>query len=210
MKKYIGSVMGLSSHDAADVFLHRFHMVRGYDQRSLLDGVGDDFGDILDLHLIFGLDTFDAVFEHGDAEGAGGGQHLGLCLQSLVDTGLVDALADLLLHPDAPTTTAAAEALVAMATHFCHAVAVQYTEDATWLVVDIVVASDVAGIVIGELTFVEAFGQLELVGGHQRVDEDGVMDYLIVATQLWIFILNGIETVWAGRDNGAMLCGNRR
>src|ERR1700674_2161575 len=76
-----------------------------------------DLGDILDAQLFLGLDAFDAVVEHGDAEGAGGGQHFRAGLQGLVDAGLVDALADLLFHPGAPAAAAAAEALVAVAAH---------------------------------------------------------------------------------------------
>ena len=120
----------------------------------------DDFGDVFDLHLLFGLDTFDAIIEHGDAEGAGGGEDFGPRLQRLVDTRLIDAFADLLLHPGAPTTAAAAEALVPVAAHLRHAVAIEYSEHAARLVVDIVVATNVARVVIGELALVKAFGQV--------------------------------------------------
>src|SRR6266568_1076387 len=169
-----------------------------------LYGTSNDLGDILNLQPLLGLYTFDAILKHRDTEGAGGSQDFSLGLQRFFHTGLVDTLPDLLLHPGPATTTTTAEALIAMAAHLCHTIAIQYGEHATRLVVHIVVATDVAGIVVGELALIEAFGEFDLLIGNEPVDENCVVHYFIVATKLRILVLDGVEAVRAGRDDRAM------
>src|SRR5581483_7183958 len=149
---------------------------------------------------------FDAILEHRDAEGATGGENVRLRLQRLVDAGLVDALTDLLLHPDAPAATTAAEALVAVALHLRDAVAVEHSKDAARLVVHVIVATDVAGVVIGQLAAIKTFGQGNFIVGQKFFDEDGMMNNIVVAADLWVLVLDRVEAVWTGRDDGAMLC----
>ncbi len=43
----------------------------------MIEGIGDDLGNVFDLDFVFGFDAFDTVFKHGDAEGAGGGDNFG-------------------------------------------------------------------------------------------------------------------------------------
>ena len=74
--------------------------------------------------------AFQAIIEHGDAEGAGGSQNFGTRIQRLRHTGLVDPLTDLLLHPGATTTTTTTEALAAVSAHLRDFVAVQHLEHA--------------------------------------------------------------------------------
>ena len=76
---------------------------------------------------------------------------------------MIDALADLFLHPGAATPATATEALVAMVFHLHDAVTVEDVEDVARLIVDIVVAPDVAGIVIGQLALIEARGELDFL-----------------------------------------------
>src|SRR5581483_10911849 len=130
-----------------------------FNKLFFFDGTDDDFGDVFDFHLVFGFDAFDAVLEHGDAEGTGGSKHFGVCFQGFVDTSLVDALAGLFFHPGTTTTTTATEAAVAVTAHFGHVVAVEYPEDTARLLVYVVVTPDVTGIVIGQLALVETCGQ---------------------------------------------------
>src|SRR5436305_7833814 len=93
-------------------------------------GMGDDFGDIFDLHFFLGFYAFQAVIEHRNAEGAGGGEDLGSCCQSFVHTRLIDALTNFFLHPGAASTATATEALVAIAAHLRDVVTVKDGEDA--------------------------------------------------------------------------------
>src|SRR5450631_3831783 len=59
----------------------------------------EDFGDIFNLKFLFGLYAFNAILKHSNTEGAGRRQDLGIGLQGLIDAGLIDAFANLLLHP---------------------------------------------------------------------------------------------------------------
>src|SRR6266478_1438734 len=165
----------------------------------------NDLGDILDRHFLFSLYPLDAIVKHRDAEGAGSGQDFGSRLQCLIHTGLVDPLADALLHPGATTAAATAEALVAMTAHLRYAVAVEHRQHATRLIIDVVVAPDVTGIVVGQFTLVKAFGKFDLLISQKPVDEDGVMHHFIVASKLWILVFDRVEAVRAGGDDGAML-----
>ena len=121
----------------------------------IFQGASEDFRDVFDLDLLFGLDTLDAILEHGDAEGTGGSNHFGLRVECLVYARLIDALARLLFHPGATTAAATAEASVAVTPHLGDAIAIDDVQDATWLIIHIVVASDVARVVIGHATPVE-------------------------------------------------------
>src|SRR6266700_5422595 len=94
----------------------------------LFNRVSNNLRNVLNLEFLFRLYALDSILEHRDAEGAGSGQHLGIGLQRLVDASLIDALTDLLLHPGATTTAAAAEALVTVSAHLCDSIAVQHVQ----------------------------------------------------------------------------------
>ena len=85
-----------------------------------------DLRDILHFHLLLCLHALEAIIEHSDAERASGGEYFGTGVEGFRHPRLVDALADLLLHPGATAAAAAAEALVAVAAHLCHTVAIQH------------------------------------------------------------------------------------
>src|SRR5437763_2387562 len=123
----------------------------------LIECIGNNLCNVFDLQLVFGLNALDTVVEHGDAEWAGGGNHFGIGLQCLVDTRLINAFAHFFLHPSSTTTTTTTEALVAMTAHLCDTVSVNDVQYMSWLIVDVVVASDVTRIVIGQFTLVKAF-----------------------------------------------------
>src|SRR5581483_5857535 len=42
--------------------------------------------------------------------------------------------------------------------------------------------------------------------GQKFFDEDGMMNNIVVAADLWVLVLDRVEAVWTGRDDGAMLC----
>src|SRR5690349_19622905 len=128
---------------------------------------GEDLRNVLDLERLLRADGLDAVFEHRDAEGAGRRHGVRAGGEGLLDTRVVDTLADLLLHPDTATSAAAAERAVAVAPHLRHAVAVDDIEHAPWLIVDAVPAADEAGVMIRQLAPVEAGGKLKLPAVEQ-------------------------------------------
>src|SRR5713226_5705384 len=138
-----------------------------FNNLSFFNRLSDDFGDIFDLHLLLGPlpHTFDAIVEHGDTEGAGGGEHFSACRQGLVDASLIDPLPDLLLHPGATAAAAATEAFVAVAPHLRDAITVEHGEHAARLIIHVIVASDVARIVVGKLALVKVFGKFDLLVG---------------------------------------------
>jgi hypothetical protein len=127
------------------------------------DSACDDLRNVFDLHFLFGLDALDAIFEHGDTEGAASSQHLCIRLQGLIDARLVNALADFFLHPDTTAAAAAAEALAPVATHFRDAIAIKDGENATWLIVSVIVATNITGVMICELACIKALWQVELL-----------------------------------------------
>ena len=63
---------------------------------------------------------------------------------------------------------------------------------------------------VGELALVEAARQLELAGRDQPVDELGVVDDLVVATKLWVLVLDRVEAVRAGRHDRLDIVGAAR
>src|SRR5579864_7345165 len=119
--------------------------------------------DILNLHLFLSLYPLDTVIKHRNAEGTCGSKDFSSRLQRLIHTSLIDTLADPLLHPGATAAATTAEALAAVTAHLRHAVAVKHSQHTTRLIIDVVVAPDVAGIVVRQLTLVKAFGQLNLL-----------------------------------------------
>src|SRR5258708_24761145 len=107
------------------------------------DGLGiqrarQDLGDVLHGEVLLRADAFDTVFEHGDAERAGGRHRVGAGGQRLLDARIVDALADLLLHPDTPAAAATAEGAIAIAAQHAHALTVDALEYRARLVRDAV------------------------------------------------------------------------
>src|SRR5512143_3256574 len=68
--------------------------------------------DVVDLHRLFLPPRLDAVFEHGEAVGAGRGNHVRLKGKGLVHAHLIDPLSLMLLHPHPPASSTAAEAPV--------------------------------------------------------------------------------------------------
>src|SRR5262249_11395319 len=149
-----------------------------------LQGTRQNLGDILDGETLLRVHSLDAVLEHRDAEGTGRRHRVRASRERLLHARVVDALAGVLLHPDAPTTAAAAERAVAVATHLGDLASVDDVQDAPWLVVDAVPAPDEAGVVVGQLALVEARRELQLPRGDQPVDELGMVDDLVIAAKL--------------------------
>ncbi len=112
-------------------------------------GAGDQFGDILGADLLLHADALAGILEHTHAEGAGGGQGAGTSVGSLLHPRVVDARANMLLHEDASAATAAAKALLAVARHLFEADTGNGGQDLARRVIFVVVAAQVAGIMVG-------------------------------------------------------------
>src|SRR5438876_2413615 len=139
-----------------NIALHRFHGLHGiingfptflrllhaspYTNKLLrVHGAYNNLRDVLDFQFILSFNAFNAIFKHGNAEGAGGGHNFGLRFESFVDTLLVDACTDLFLHPCASTTTTAAEALITVAVHLRNAIAIEDRKDTPGFIIHVVV-----------------------------------------------------------------------
>ena len=162
-------------------------------------------------HVLAGDGIVDAhglgsVLEHDHTERAGDRDGVGLLGAELFeadDAGLFVAVA---FHPDVAATAATAHRLVAIGARGLDQLdAGDRLEELTRGVVDVVVAADVAGIVVGD--FLLDFGHgLELVVAHQTGQVLGVMDDLVVdagtAAELAVFVFVRVVTVGAGGDEG--------
>src|SRR5262249_1517456 len=87
---------------------------------SLRRHLGADLHHVERLALVLRLLRLDAVGEHGHAERAGDGDHLGIGLERLRGAQQVDALVRVLLDPHAAAAGAAAHAELLVAVHLLH------------------------------------------------------------------------------------------
>ena len=97
-----------------------------------------------------GLAGLDALFEHLEAEGTGDAHGVGAGFEELIGADVVDASAAALLHPHVASAGSAAEAPVAALFHFAQLKAGDSRGDLAGSVVHAVVASKVAGVVVGQ------------------------------------------------------------
>src|SRR6185437_10120908 len=61
--------------------------------------------------------------------------------------------------------------------------------------VDVVVAAEVAAVVIGDTLVERRTGQREATVGHELGEELAVVDYLVVSAELRILVLDDVEAV---------------
>ena len=155
---------------------------------------------IVDAHGLGSVLEHDHTERAGDRDGVG---LLGAQLFEADDAGLFVAVA---FHPDVAATAATAHCFVAIGAGGLDQLdAGDRLEELTRGVVDVVVAADVAGIVVGDLLF--DFGDgLELVVAHQAGQVLGVMDDLVVdagtAAELAVFVFVRVVAVGAGGHQG--------
>src|SRR4029450_10464961 len=146
------------------------------------------------------LALLDGVVEHDHAVGAGRPDQVGPGGQGLVGALQVDPFADPLLHPHAGPAGAAAEAALPAAVHLDRADPGHGVKDRPGGPAGVVVAAQVAGVVVGD-------GGLDRPGGHQAALVDqapqqlGVVDDLVVAAQVRVLAGQGVEAVGAGGDH---------
>ena len=146
------------------------------------------------------LTSGDGVRQHRDAERAGRRHDVRIQLERLVDALDVDPLTDLLFHPHPRAAGATAEAAVLATVHFLGLDAWDTGKHLAWRGVDLVVAAEVAGVVVGDLA-VDRCHRCESARLDQVAEQLGVVHDLVVAAQLRVLIRQRVEAVWAGRDD---------
>src|SRR5262249_43675816 len=130
----------------------------------------------------------------GDSDGAGAR------LGDLLHAGLVDAGAELLLHPHTATARSAAEAPLARARELPELQARDRVEDPARGVVDAVVAAEVTRVVEGN-RLRDGSLHAETPLGDQARDELRGVHYLVVAAERGVLVLDAVEAVRAVRDD---------
>src|SRR5438874_8241756 len=161
--------------------------------------LGDDLHHVERLDLVLELLRLDPVREHGHAERAGDGDHLGVGLEGLLGAQQVDALVRVLLDPHAPAARPAAHAELLVAVHLLHP-GPGLGKHAAWLVVDLVEAAVVAGVVVhGPL--LELGRNLQAARGDQLRHQLGGVEHLVVPPELRELVLDGVEAVRAVDDD---------
>src|SRR5581483_12522815 len=146
-------------------------------------GALQQLGDVERLHAArLAADRFHALVEHLQAERAGRSQHVGAGVQRLGRADVVDALAALLFHEGVAAAGATAETLVAAARHLDLRRSRQRGHYVARLVVHLVVATEVAGVVVGD-RLVQRLGRLKAPLAHQLGQELAVVDDLVAAAE---------------------------
>src|SRR5213592_3974246 len=161
--------------------------------------LGDDLHHVERLDLVLELLRLDPVREHGHAERAGDGDHLGVGLEGLGGAQQVDALVRVLLDPHAPAARPAAHAELLMAAHLLH-LGARPGEHRARLVVDLVEAAVVAGVVVDGL-LLELGWYLEAALRDQLRHQLGGVDDLVATAELRELVLDGVEAMRAVDDD---------
>ena len=67
--------------------------------------------------------------------------------------------------------------------------------------VHVVVATEVAGVVVRDAVFERCITDIKLACINEVFEELTVVNNFVVAAQLWVFVLQRVETMWALRDD---------
>src|ERR1700730_14913566 len=161
----------------------------------------DDFRNIANRECFLDVEGANAVLEHRDAERAGHGDAVCFGVDGLVQTVVADARAALFLHERPGAARATAKAAVAAARHLGEA-AGNRGHDLARLVVNLVVATQVARVVVGEAFAIKCpRGHLQPTRLDQFLDELAVVNHLVVAAKRRVFVLERVEAVRATRHD---------
>ena len=106
-----------------------------------------------------------------------------------------------LLHPHARAAGAAAHALGAVARHLDDVDAGERADDLARREVHVVVAAEVAGVVVGDALVERRAGERQAAVGDELVEQLGVVHDLVVAAELRVLVLQRVEAVRALRDD---------
>ena len=157
--------------------------------------VGDHdfvFFDSFALHAVVDHDVTERT-RRSDAAGAGCQQLLGA-----LD---IDVLAGVFFHPEASATSTTAHRLGAVLLGFENLHTTERTDHLAWSEVDVVVAAEVAGVVVDDALVERCVGHVEVTVFDQVFEELAVMDHFVVATELWVLVCEGVKAVRALGDD---------
>ena len=150
------------------------------------------FLDALALHTIIDHDVTERT-RRRDAIGTG--------CQQLLRTLDVDVFAGGLFHPEASTASATAHALRAVLFGFEHLHAAERANDLARCNVDVVVTSEVTGVVVHDALFERCVAHVEVALFYELLEELAVVDDLVVATELRVLVSERVEAVRALGDD---------
>ena len=102
----------------------------------------------------------------------------------------VDLLAGVLLHPHARAAGAAAHAVGAVARHLDEVDAGERTDDAPGREVHVVVAAEIARVVVRDALFERRARERQAAVAHELVEQLRVVDHLVVAAELRVLVLD--------------------
>src|ERR671933_785075 len=162
--------------------------------------LGYDLGNIAHREALLDIQRSHTVFEHRHAERAAHGDAAGLGGNRFVEAVVADAGAALFLHERARPAGAAAKAAIATAWQLDKATpdAVQHLARR---VVHLVVAAEITRVVIRETVAQRRGRHLQPTRVDQLLDELAVVDDLVLATELRVFVAQRVEAVrTAGHD----------
>lgn len=158
-----------------------------------------DHRNIPHIDLLFLIRAVSRCAQLDGAEGAGGGDGLRAGAKRLVDPDLIDGPLLGRFEPHLRAAASAAQPFVPAALHLKQASAADGPQCIAGIVVDAVVAAQVTGIVIGDLAGAGLapflLAQLEITAFDQPGDVSAVVDDVVAAAKLRIFVLEGIEAV---------------
>src|SRR5712692_7351475 len=164
------------------------------------EGVCHQFSDILHPHALLDSLRLDTIFKHLHTERAAGRHHGRTSLDSLLRADMVDAPPDIHFHERMPSPGAAAQALPLIPAHLLGLEPRDRLQGLTWFGKDVVVAPEIAGIVVGHLV-AQRLCRSNAAVLQQSGNELAVVHDLKMSPKLRILILQGIKTVRAMRHN---------
>src|SRR5262249_4567820 len=164
------------------------------------EGVCHQFSNILHPHALLDSFRLNTIFKHLHTERAAGCHHRRTRLHSLLRADMVDAPPDIHFHERMPSPSAAAQALTLIPAHLLRLEPRDRLQGLTWFGKDVVVAPEIAGIMVGHLV------TQRLCGGNATIlqqsgNELAVVHDLKLPPKLRIFILQSVKTVRAMRDD---------
>ena len=145
--------------------------------------------DICNLDFVlFDALAFHAVVDHDVTEWARRGDTVRAGGEQLLASLDVDVLADGLLHPKAAATCAAAHRLGTVVLGFEDLHAAERSNDLSRSEVDVVVSAEVAGVVVDNALSERRVAHVEIAVLDQLLEELTVMNDVVVATELRVFV----------------------
>src|SRR5215471_11066965 len=152
------------------------------------EGVCHQFSNILYPHALLDSLRLNTIFKHLHTERAAGRHHSRTSLHSLLRADMVDASPNIYFHERMPSPSAAAQALTLIPAHLLGLEARDRLQGLTWFGKDVVVAPEIAGIMVGHLVAQCLCGRNATIL-QQSGNELAVVHDLKMPPKLRIFVL---------------------